>query len=208
MHAEFDGTVWQEAIASLNSSSSSREADVDAAASAAGAWYASPTTTTTSSSGSDGGDTTTSSSSSSSTAGTPLSSTDDPTSSSSGRSKLSPASIQRVLLSFHHPSGLLGLLSAVFPSWVSNGGWLVCQSGVGVVPGPTPAEAAVALKGLALAARRARFNAVQLQSLVRACRGVLTFGGSGAGGERVFGLSEGQKGGGVEGGRKGCGWSG
>lgn len=82
---------------------------------------------------------------------------------------MTAASIQRVILSCRHPREVTGLLQAVFSSWCDNSCWLVSQSVAGVVCGPTPAEAAVALKGLALAARRARLNAVQTQSLVSKC---------------------------------------
>jgi hypothetical protein len=85
---------------------------------------------------------------------------------------MSAAKVQRTLLSFQHPKQLFALLQAVFPAWAANGCWLVSQSGPGVVSAPTPAEAAAAVKGLALAARRAQLNAVQLQSLVRDCVGV------------------------------------
>lgn len=92
---------------------------------------------------------------------------------------MAAASIQRVILSCRHPRDVTGLLQAVFPAWCDNGCWLVSQSVAGVVCGPTPAEAAVALKGLALAARRARLNAVQTQSLVS--KGGLWAGGGGHG---------------------------
>jgi hypothetical protein len=79
---------------------------------------------------------------------------------------MTASGIQRTLLSFKHPNAVLALLQSVFPAWAANGCWLVSQMGPGVVAGPSPAEAAAALKGLALAARRAGLNTVQLQSLV------------------------------------------
>jgi hypothetical protein len=74
--------------------------------------------------------------------------------------------VQRRLLGFQQPEALLGYVEACFPDWAANGCWLLHQQRAGVVMAPTPAEAAAALKGVALAAKRAGFSAVQTQGLV------------------------------------------
>ncbi|KAF8072712.1 AL1 [Scenedesmus sp. PABB004] len=77
------------------------------------------------------------------------------------------ADVRRVLLGFKHPDALLAHLEATFPVWAANGCWLLDQQAAGVVAAPTPAEAGVALKGVALAAKRAGLNPLQMQSLAR-----------------------------------------
>jgi hypothetical protein len=78
--------------------------------------------------------------------------------------------VQRRLLGFQQPEQLLGYIEACFPDWAGNGCWLLHQQRAGVVVAPTPAEAAAALKGVALAAKRAGFSAVQTQGLVSSGR--------------------------------------
>lgn len=86
-----------------------------------------------------------------------------------------PEAVMYELLSARHPDELLRWLDAAFPAW-SGGGCRLIHGGQRVpLDCPTPGEAATALKGLALAARRAGFNTVQRMSLVRgfACGGPL-----------------------------------
>jgi hypothetical protein len=174
VHAEFDAAVWQEQIRKLQRGGSSSsgadtqddDEDVDAAAAAAGAWYATPAAASSSSSSSSSSQSVVPTTTGTATTSTTSSSTDETTSSSSSSSRMTAAAIQRTLLGFSHPRALLALLTAVFPAWAANGGRLLSLTGPGVVAGPGPAEAAAALKGLALAALRGRLNGVQLQSLV------------------------------------------
>jgi hypothetical protein len=152
VHAEFDAAVWQQHIHRLQrSGSTDEETETAAAAAAAGAWYASSASTTAAGAAS--------------AAHEPASATSSSDESSSSRN-ITASGIQRTLLSFKHPDAVLALLQIVFPAWAANGCWLVSQTGLGVVAAPSPAESAAALKGLALAARRAGLNNVQLQSLV------------------------------------------
>jgi hypothetical protein len=155
---EFDAAVWQQAIKAATKGSSSERYDAAASepTTAAGAWYA----TSAQQQQQAQAPSLPQQQQHAAAAATPT-----PTTSSSS---MKPAAIQRALLGFHHPSQQMGLLAAVFPAWADNGCWLVDQLRPGVIsPAPTPAEAAVALKGLALAAKRAGFKSVQLQSLVR-----------------------------------------
>uniref|UniRef100_A0A383WBY4 RAP domain-containing protein n=1 Tax=Tetradesmus obliquus TaxID=3088 RepID=A0A383WBY4_TETOB len=75
--------------------------------------------------------------------------------------------VQRRLLGFKQPEQLLAYIERCFPDWAANGCWLLHQQRAGVVPAPTPAEAAAALKGVALAAKRAGLGAAQTQGLAR-----------------------------------------
>jgi hypothetical protein len=183
VRTELDPAVWQAHIHNLNPDSRAQDSQAAAAAAAltsAGAWYASPLPATSTGSSPSSSSTssldessdppttasgTASSETASSSSSSAFSSFEEASRHSSSR-QMSAAKVQRTLLGFQHPNQLFALLRAVFPAWTANGCWLVSQSGPGVVSAPTPAEAAAAVKGLALAARRARLNAVQLQSLV------------------------------------------
>jgi hypothetical protein len=76
------------------------------------------------------------------------------------------SNVRKQLLSFSHPDKLLQFVAACFPTWAANGFWLVDQQQPGVVAAPTPAEAAAALKGVAVSAKRAGLSPRQMQSLV------------------------------------------
>jgi hypothetical protein len=78
--------------------------------------------------------------------------------------------VQKRLLGFRQPEQLLAYVESCFPDWAANGCWLLHQQRAGVVAAPTPAEAAAALKGVALAAKRAGFRTVQMQGLVSSSR--------------------------------------
>eukprot|EP00879_Flechtneria_rotunda_P018508 GHRR01019420.1.p1 GENE.GHRR01019420.1~~GHRR01019420.1.p1 ORF type:complete len:734 (+),score=290.90 GHRR01019420.1:100-2301(+) len=80
---------------------------------------------------------------------------------------LSSAAVQQHLKSFNSPEQLLQFLESQFATWSQNGCWLADQRKRGVVTAPTPAEAAAALKGVALAAKRAAYSAMQTQGLAR-----------------------------------------
>eukprot|EP00878_Enallax_costatus_P012311 GHUV01012859.1.p1 GENE.GHUV01012859.1~~GHUV01012859.1.p1 ORF type:complete len:594 (+),score=212.85 GHUV01012859.1:1627-3408(+) len=81
--------------------------------------------------------------------------------------KAARANVQKQLLGFNNPDRLLACIEACFPVWSSNGCWLLHQRRLGAVPSPTPGEAASALKGVTLAAKRAGYNTVQTHGLAR-----------------------------------------
>jgi hypothetical protein len=114
-------------------------------------------------------------------------------SSSSSGNNIKPSTVQRALWSFSSPEVLLKQLELTFPAWASNGCRLVgmtagtahassgsssssnssSSSGEGdvaggcvVVAAPSPAEAAVALKGVGIAARKAKLRQAQMMGLV------------------------------------------
>lgn len=80
--------------------------------------------------------------------------------------RVSRITVHQHLLSYKHPDKLLAYIERCFPAWSRNGCWLLHQSRLGVVAAPTPGEAAAALKGVALAAKRAGYNVTQTHGLV------------------------------------------
>lgn len=67
-------------------------------------------------------------------------------------------SVRRQLQQLGSPQEVVELLRLVFPAWSNNGWRLVAMSSGHQVEAPTPAEAAAALRGLALAARHSRLG--------------------------------------------------
>lgn len=68
------------------------------------------------------------------------------------------ATVRRQLMRVGSPQEAVDLLKAVFPAWAANGWRLVHVSSGGAVEAPTPAEAAAALRGIALAAKCSAFD--------------------------------------------------
>jgi hypothetical protein len=154
VRSEFDPLVWQQQT----------DTGSGVAARAADSWYTQPA-----------GSSSTSSSSSSAVSDAAAGSVGSSSSSSGVRPGLASSAaarakacrdVQRRLLGFRQPEQLLAYIEACFPDWAANGCWLLHQQRAGVVAAPTPAEAAAALKGVALAAKRAGFSTLQTQGLV------------------------------------------
>jgi hypothetical protein len=150
VRSEFDPLLWRQQSGSSGADSTAGDS-----------WYTQPAGSSSSSAVTDAAASRSGSSSSSGQLGQ--------ASNAAARAKAC-RDVQRRLLGFQQPEQLLGYVEACFPDWAGNGCWLLHQQRAGVVVAPTPAEAAAALKGVALAAKRAGFSAVQTQGLVSSSR--------------------------------------
>lgn len=143
---EFDTAVWQGLRPEPRPVSPHSRDDSRLAGSAAGAaWYAAPT----------------------GAAGSSMTASAGATAAEPSQAAVQGPRDPRVdLLAFRDPLLLFRGVSDCFPAWAANGYWLLHQQRPGAVAAPGPGEAALALKGAALAARRAGYTGARMQALV------------------------------------------